>query len=67
MGHATIVRMAKTAKFTAQEVYLLTPEMAGRIADLADELGDSKSGVARIILGLGLKRYAELEAEDAES
>jgi hypothetical protein len=58
--------MAKRARYTAQEVYLMTPEMAGKIATIAehDMDGDSKSAAARVIIGLGLKRYAELEAED---
>lgn len=58
--------MGKRARFTKQEVYLLTPEMAERVATIAeaDMDGDSKSSAARLLIGLGLKRYDALKAED---
>lgn len=58
--------MTKRARFTAQEVYLMTPEMAKRVATIAsdDMDGDSKSAAARMLLGLGLKRYDAIAAED---
>lgn len=58
--------MVKRARYTAQEVYLMTPDMAERIASIASEDmdGDSKSAAARVIIGLGLKRYDVLKAED---
>lgn len=61
--------MAKRARYTAQKVYLLTPEMAERVHGIAvdDMDGESDSAAARMILGLGLKRYDAIAAEEDSS
>lgn len=57
------------AKFTSQQVYLLPPSMADEVERIGVEDMDnsSKSAAARLIIGLGLARYAALKAEEAES